>query len=102
MIIVGTRKIKLINPMKVIEVELVKGKGTIFAEGSTDDKGQVTVARYDVKAPFSVVIKTAVSTNYINCNTFNDAVEELRFVLFKMGINDVQKIVESYRKLYKQ
>ena len=100
MIIVGNKKIKIINPAHIVHLELSKGKVSAYAKGDTDGD-VVTIVDFSVREPWTVVIRTTVGTHYINHPDFESALTCL--VGICKVINqylDVETFTNQMRRVY--
>lgn len=100
MLIVGKTKPKILNPKQIISVELVKGKVTAFTKGRFVD-GEPVVENINVREPWTVVIKTAISTDYINSSDLEGAINAaVGIVIMIDNMTDIKIFEGELRKLY--
>jgi hypothetical protein len=105
MIIVGEKKVRLLNPTQIVHLELTKGKVTAFVKGDNDGD-IITVDSITVREPWTVVIRTPIETHYINCKDFDSAFEHLlglcREIDPKMNYAYKTDLERKLRKVYGQ
>jgi hypothetical protein len=100
MIIVGKAKPKIINVQQIISLELVKGKITAFVKGKLID-GEPVVEDMAVREPWSIIIKTAIDTSYINTGNFESALSMILDLVTRVnpGVDKI-KFEGELRNLY--
>lgn len=102
MIIVGHKKIRLLNPAQIISLELTKGRVSAYVKGKVI-KNTVTVEDLSVREPWSVVIQTSTGNSYINCADFEKALQELICVAVRVDEHaDIKEIEKNMRRAYGQ
>lgn len=74
MIIVGNKKIRIVNPAQIVYLELTAGRKTAYVKGDTDGD-EVHVKAISVREPWTVVIHTPIDKQYLNFKNFDLAVE---------------------------
>lgn len=101
MIIFGITKPKLVNPKQIISLELKQGRVTAFIRGSEDNDGDIKVTDFNVREPWTVVVRTATETHYVNEGRFEDALDVLLMLCQRIDIlSDIQTIKKEMQKTY--
>lgn len=102
MIIIGNKKVRVINPKQIVHLELVKGKTSVYAKGDTDGD-KVLIKDLAVREPWSVVVRTPIETHYVNHRSFDDALDALIVLSLKIDETvDQQSLEGKLRKIYGQ
>ena len=93
MILIGTKNPKLINIHQIISLELVKGKATAFVKGKFVDDEPV-VEDIKVREPWSIVVKTATETGYINYNDYDEALGYMLYLASQINPGTAKDQIE--------
>lgn len=102
MIIIGNKKVRVINPKQIVHLELVKGKTSVYVKGDNDGD-IITVKNLAIREPWTVVVKTTIDTHYVNQKSFDDALEALIVLALKIDETvDQQSLEGKLRKIYGQ
>lgn len=100
MIVIGNKKIRILNPAQIVHLELSEGKKSVYAKGDTDADG-VHVKSISVREPWSVVIRTPVDTHYLNFKNFNEALDHAVELCKQINPTlNVDLFKEQLRRLY--
>lgn len=95
LIIVGKKNI-ILNPACIVSFQLARGKATAFLSG--EETGEtIMVKDLTIREPWSVMINTTAGVQYINCKTFDKAMDELINVIKEVYRPDDKSLV-MYRK----
>jgi len=102
MIIIGNKKVRVINPKQIVHFELSQGKRTVYAKGDNDGD-IVNIKELNVREPWSIVVRTPIETHYVNHKNFDDALDGLITMALQIdGHLDQQSLEGKLRKLYGQ
>jgi hypothetical protein len=101
MIIFGVTRPKLVNPKQIVSLELKPGRVTAFVRGSEDNDGDIKVTDLNVREPWTVVVRTATETHYMNEGRFEDALDVLLWLCGRIDpLSDIQTIKKEMQKTY--
>lgn len=76
---IKNKNITLINPEQVIDIKLEKGRTKAMVTGDTDGDILYIKDLY-VAQPWSVRIRTAIDTYYINCDSLDKAIDMVALI----------------------
>lgn len=102
MILVGTKKPKLLNPNQIVHLELSRGKRSVYVKGDIDNDGDIpTVKDISVREPWTVIVRTLTDTHYINYRNFEQALEGLISVCLQITPNlAIEALSNELRRMY--
>lgn len=95
MISIGSRNIKLVNPSQIVSVWLSKGKVTAFVKGTSNAEG-IKVSDLDIRAPWTVVIRTIITTHYINCKDFEEALDKM--IVVSAMVHPIKEDIAEFKR----